>query len=121
MRILSKIVAPFVWILEHSSSLILALFGLDKESKNHVTAEELHLVVAEAHVPGRWVKIAAFPEPVEELYGAAAGGKVYVFGGLAPGWQPRGLVFEYDPATVKVASGCWPRRSANASSVLSTR
>src|SRR3954468_4599734 len=52
MRILSKIVAPFVWILEHSSSLILALFGLDKESKNHVTAEELHLVVAEAQTAG---------------------------------------------------------------------
>jgi putative hemolysin len=52
MRILSKIVAPFVWILEHSSSLILALFGLDKESRNHVTAEELHLVVAEAQTAG---------------------------------------------------------------------
>ena len=52
MRILSKIVAPFVWILEHSSSLILTLFGLDKESKNHVTAEELHLVVAEAQTAG---------------------------------------------------------------------
>src|SRR5947208_10777137 len=46
------------------------------------------LVVAEAQAPGRWVKLAAFPEPAEELYGAAAGGKVYVFGGLAPGWQP---------------------------------
>jgi putative hemolysin len=52
MRVLSKIVAPFVWVLEHSSSLILALFGLDKESKNHVTAEELHLVVAEAQTAG---------------------------------------------------------------------
>src|SRR5260221_13080810 len=52
MRILSKIVAPFVWVLERSSSLILALFGLDKESKNHVTAEELHLVVAEAQTAG---------------------------------------------------------------------
>ncbi len=59
------------------------------------------LVVAEAQAPGKWVKLAAFPEPAEELYGAAAGGKVYVFGGLAPGWQPRGLVFEYDPAADK--------------------
>jgi N-acetylneuraminic acid mutarotase len=57
------------------------------------------LAAAEAQAPGRWVKLAAFPEPAEELYGAAAGGKVYVFGGLAPGWKPRGLVFEYDPAT----------------------
>ena len=52
MRLLSKIVAPFVWVLERSSALILALFGLDKESKNHVTAEELHLVVAEAQTAG---------------------------------------------------------------------
>jgi N-acetylneuraminic acid mutarotase len=47
---------------------------------------------------GKWVKLAPFPEPAEEVYGAAAGGKLYVFGGLAPGWQPRGLVYEYDPA-----------------------
>ena len=52
MRWLSVIVAPFVWVLEHSSSLILKLFGLDKESRNQVTAEELHLVVAEAQTAG---------------------------------------------------------------------
>lgn len=52
MRWLSVIVAPFVWVLEHSSSLILAVFGLDKESRNQVTAEELHLVVAEAQTAG---------------------------------------------------------------------
>lgn len=54
---------------------------------------------AGAQAPGKWVKLAPFPEPAEELYGAAAAGKLYVFGGLAPGWQPRGLVYEYDPAT----------------------
>ena len=61
------------------------------------------LLTAEAHAqaPGKWVKLAPFPEPAEEVYGAAAGGKMYVFGGLAPGWQPRGLVFEYDPAENK--------------------
>lgn len=58
-------------------------------------------IPAAAQAPGKWVKLAAFPEPAEELYGAAAGGKVYVFGGLAPGWKPRGLAFEYDPATDK--------------------
>jgi putative hemolysin len=52
MHWLSVIVAPFVWVLEHSSSLILRLSGLDKESKTHVTAEELHLVVAEAQTAG---------------------------------------------------------------------
>jgi len=49
---LSKITAPFVWLLEKSSSLIFRLLGLDKQSKNHVTAEELHLVVAEAQTAG---------------------------------------------------------------------
>ena len=53
---------------------------------------------AAAQAPGPWVKLAPFPEPAEELYGVAAGGRLYVFGGLAPGWIPRGLVFEYDPA-----------------------
>src|SRR6185436_7859064 len=52
MRILSKIVAPFVWVLERSSALILRLLGMNRESKNHVTAEELHLVVAEAQTAG---------------------------------------------------------------------
>src|SRR5438132_12986810 len=47
MRILSKIVAPFVWVLERSSALMLRLLGMNRESKNQVTAEELHLVVAE--------------------------------------------------------------------------
>jgi len=49
---LSKITAPFVWLLDKSSLLIFRLLGLDRESKNHVTAEELHLVVAEAQTAG---------------------------------------------------------------------
>jgi len=52
MRWLSRIVAPFVWLLDRSSALIFKLFGLDRESKNQVTAEELHLVVAEAQTAG---------------------------------------------------------------------
>ncbi len=65
----------------------------------------LGLPTADAHAQaaGKWVKLAPFPEPAEEVYGAAAGGKMYVVGGLAPGWKPRGLVFEYDPATDKWA------------------
>src|SRR5262249_13454743 len=31
--------------------------------------------------------------------GAPAGGKVYVFAGLAPGWKPKAMVYEYDPAS----------------------
>ena len=52
MRWLSKIVGPFVWLLDRSSTLIFKLFGFDRESKNQVTAEELHLVVAEAQNAG---------------------------------------------------------------------
>jgi putative hemolysin len=52
MHVLSRIVAPFVWLLDRSSKLIFHLIGLDRESKNHVTAEELHLVVAEAQTAG---------------------------------------------------------------------
>jgi putative hemolysin len=52
MKWLSKITAPFVWLLDRSSSLIFKLLGLDRESKNQVTAEELHLVVAEAQTAG---------------------------------------------------------------------
>lgn len=43
-------------------------------------------------------RAAPFPEASEELYGIGSGGKLYVFGGLAPGWKPKGLVYEYDPA-----------------------
>lgn len=49
----------------------------------------------------KWSKAAPFPEASEEVYGIAAGGKLYVFGGLAPGWKPKGLVYEYDPASDK--------------------
>ena len=52
MRWLSRITAPFVWLLDRSSVLIFKLLGLDRESKTQVTAEELHLVVAEAQTAG---------------------------------------------------------------------
>jgi putative hemolysin len=52
MRWLSVITAPFVWVLERSSALIFKVFGFNRESKNQVTAEELHLVVAEAQTAG---------------------------------------------------------------------
>src|SRR5439155_1194114 len=56
------------------------------------------LLVGPALAQGKWTKLAAFPEPAEELLGASAGGKMYVFCGLAPGWKPIGMVYEYDPA-----------------------
>lgn len=49
----------------------------------------------------KWSVLAPFPDPSEELYGIGAGGKLYVFGGLAPEWTPKALVYEYDPASNK--------------------
>ena len=49
---LSKLTAPFVWVLDQTSALIFRLLGLSREGKNAVTAEELHLVVAEAQTAG---------------------------------------------------------------------
>jgi N-acetylneuraminic acid mutarotase len=46
-----------------------------------------------------WITLAPFPEPSEEVLGAVAGGKFYILAGLAPGWKPKGLVYEYDPAS----------------------
>ena len=54
-------------------------------------------LVSAAHAQ-KWSRAAPFPEASEELYGVAAGGKFYAFGGLAPGWTPKGLMYEYDPA-----------------------
>ena len=52
-----------------------------------------------AFAQAKWEKLAPFPEPAEEILGAAAGGKMYVFAGLVPFWKPKGLVYEYDPAS----------------------
>jgi N-acetylneuraminic acid mutarotase len=46
-----------------------------------------------------WFQGAPFPEASEEVLGATAGGKLYVFAGLAPGWKPKAMVFEYDPTS----------------------
>jgi N-acetylneuraminic acid mutarotase len=47
-----------------------------------------------------WKKAAPFPKPDEELYGAAANGKMYVMGGWSDG-KAGGFNYEYDPATDK--------------------
>jgi N-acetylneuraminic acid mutarotase len=52
-----------------------------------------------AFAQAKWEKLAPFPEPAEEILGAAAGGKMYVFAGLIPLWKPKGLVYEYDPSS----------------------
>lgn len=45
---LSKAMAPFVWLLDRSSRLLLGLLGMRQTSDSEVTAEELHMIFAEA-------------------------------------------------------------------------
>ena len=45
---LAWITAPVVWVLDKSSALVFRVLGLNRESENRVTAEELHMIVAEA-------------------------------------------------------------------------
>lgn len=52
MRWLSRAAAPIVWLLDRTSALVFWLAGLSRESDKAVTAEELHLVVAEAQTAG---------------------------------------------------------------------
>jgi len=57
------------------------------------------LMLSSSAYAQKWSKLAPFPQPAEEVYGISAGGKLYVLGGLAPGWTPQGMVYEYDPAS----------------------
>ncbi|MBA17187.1 MAG: DNA-binding protein [Sphingomonas sp.] len=45
---LSRITAPLVWLLDSTTGLVFRLLRMNRESENRVTAEELHLLVAEA-------------------------------------------------------------------------
>jgi putative hemolysin len=48
----AKATAPLVWLLDRTSALIFRILRLTRDTSNKVTAEELHLVVAEAHSAG---------------------------------------------------------------------
>ncbi len=48
MDMLARIAVPLVWLLDSTSSLIFRLLGMKRDKKNHVTAEELQMVFAEA-------------------------------------------------------------------------
>jgi len=48
MQLMAKATAPLVWLLNSSSALILRLFGLHRQQEQDVTAEELHMIFAEA-------------------------------------------------------------------------
>ncbi len=45
---LAWITAPVVWVLDQSSALVFRVLRLNRESENRVTAEELHMIFAEA-------------------------------------------------------------------------
>ncbi|MFL6845607.1 MAG: hemolysin family protein [Allosphingosinicella sp.] len=49
---IAKGTAPLVWLLDRTSALIFRLLRMRRDNANKVTAEELHLVVAEAHSAG---------------------------------------------------------------------
>jgi len=49
---LARITAPVGWLLNATSALIFRLIGLSRKNEEHVTAEELHLIVAEASKSG---------------------------------------------------------------------
>ncbi|SFR87543.1 putative hemolysin [Dyella sp. OK004] len=52
MLVLSRITAPFVWLLNFSSSLLLRLLRVGKRSSEAVTEEEIRLLVAESAEQG---------------------------------------------------------------------
>lgn len=72
-----------------------------------VAASAILIWSATAYGQGRWVKLARFPEPAQEIGGTAGNGKVYVFGGLPIGGNmaPKGLVWVYD-----IASDTWAKK-----------
>ena len=49
---LARATAPVVWLLDRTSKTFFRLLGLNRTSDSHVTAEELHLIVAEASSAG---------------------------------------------------------------------
>ena len=48
MAIVAKVAAPFVWLLDRSSGLVMRLTGVRHAGEPEVTAEELHMIFAEA-------------------------------------------------------------------------
>lgn len=52
MSWLARAAAPLVWLLDSSSALLFALMRLRRTAEDNVTAEELHLIVAEASKSG---------------------------------------------------------------------
>src|SRR5712692_9864264 len=58
------------------------------------------LVAGPAFAQGTWSSLKPIPQGEEEVYGTTAGGKLYVLGGLGvfPGWEPKQMLWSFDPA-----------------------
>lgn len=52
IALLAKVAAPLVWLLDASSGLLIKLLGVRKSGQAAVTAEELHMLFAEATQSG---------------------------------------------------------------------
>lgn len=48
MALMARVTAPFVWTLDRSSTLLIRMLGLKPSNDQDVTAEELHMIFAEA-------------------------------------------------------------------------
>lgn len=48
MLLISRVCAPFVWLLDKSSEFLMRMMGIRHASDQEVTAEELHMIFAEA-------------------------------------------------------------------------
>ncbi|WP_394730193.1 hemolysin family protein [Altererythrobacter sp. GH1-8] len=48
MAFIARVAAPLVWVLDTSSALIIRLLGIHPGGQNSVTAEELHMIFADA-------------------------------------------------------------------------
>ena len=48
MDLLARVAAPLVWVLDGSSAIIFRILGLKRDQTNHVTADELQMIFAEA-------------------------------------------------------------------------
>jgi putative hemolysin len=57
MQILSKITFPFVWILTHTSDVILTILNLKKTSDSKITEEEIKAIIKEGTQGGEVQKI----------------------------------------------------------------
>src|SRR5919197_5290564 len=59
------------------------------------------LATSSAFAQGKWSSLKPIPQGEEEVYGTAAGGKLYVLGGLGifPGWEPKQMLWSFDPTS----------------------